>query len=221
MNAPSESSGLPPTFSELLDYAEGRLSGAGQQRVAEFLAAHPREVAADWAWVQDFLKKSQSVQLHAMPEGLEERLNRIHQANPAETPLKTAGDWLEKIRRVVAELVDPGPAAGFAAAGLRAKPFEDTARQWVFKTAQCDIWINALARPDEHYDVHGQIFPVNGEAGITSGSAQLLDEDRECGLATVDGFGEFVIRGVPTGDYALVILCGDAEIVCSPMTIDS
>ena len=218
MNAKSNSAHLPPTVSELLDYAEGRLAGAEHQRVAEFIAEHPQKVATEWAWVQDFLKKTHSVQLHPMPAGLEDRLISLYTANPAVPPLEKASGWMETIRRVVAELVDPG-IADFAAAGLRTKSFENTAQQWIFKTAQFDIWVNALERPDQRYDLHGQVFSMTEDAGGKATSAQLVREDREFGLATVDAYGEFLIRGVTTGEYALVIAGEDIEVVCTPVIV--
>lgn len=219
MNAESNSSSLPPSFGELLDYAEGRLAEADQQRVADFLAEHPQAVAAEWAWVQDFLKKTQPVQLHEMPGGLEERLVGLYTERPVVRPLEKLSGWLAGIRRVVAELADPGIAPGFAAAGLRTQAFEKGAQQWVFKTDQCDIWVNSLERPDQRYDLHGQVFAAAGDAGGKAGSAQLLQEDREVGLATVDAYGEFLLQGVPAGSYDLVVAGEGVEVVCAPVTI--
>jgi hypothetical protein len=218
MNAESNSASLPPTFSELLDYAEGRLAGVEHQRVAEFIAEHPHEVKADWAWVQDFLRKSQSVQLHPMPAGLEDRLISLHTANPAVPALEKISGWVDSIRRVVAELVDPGIAPGFAAAGLRTKSFEQTGQQWIFKTAEFDILVNALERPDQRYDLHGQVLATTEGAMSNTCSAQLLREDREFGLTSIDAYGEFVIQGVPPGEYALVIAGEKIEVVCSPVS---
>lgn len=213
----SDSSKPRPTFNELLDFAEGRLDASAHRRVAEFLSASPEAVAADWAWLQDFLEKSKAVELHAMPAGLEERLNRIYAANRTEPLAEKAGNWLGSIRRIVAELVDPGLDTAFAAAGLRSKAFESTARQWTFKAGQCDIWINALARPDERYDLHGQIYGASGDIFSKGSSAQLVQEHRECGLAEIDDYGEFFIEDVPVGEYALVLAGEDSEIVCEPL----
>jgi hypothetical protein len=218
MNTESHSSRQTPTFSELLDYAEGRLAGADHQRVAAFIAEHPQAVATEWAWVKDFLNKARSLQLHPLPADLEERLNRLHPAGPAESPREQVSGWMESIRRVVAELVDTVAVPDFAAAGLRSKAFDHPAPQWVFKTAQFDIWVNALERPDQRHDLHGQVFPTAGDGVIKAGSAQLLRDDRECGMAAVDAYGEFVIQGVPAGTYALVIAGEDSEVVCSPVT---
>lgn len=218
MNAESDPAPLPPGFNELLDYAEGRLAGDEPQRVARFIAEHPREVAAEWAWVQDFLKKTRTVQLHPMPADLENRLISLYTARSAVPPLEKAGGWMERIRRVVAELVDPGMAPGFAAEGLRAKSFMNTGQQWAFKTEAFDILVNALERPDQRYDVHGLVFPMDEEGVDRAHSAQLVCEDREVGLAAVDAYGEFVIQGVPTGEYELVLAGEAVEVVCSPVS---
>jgi hypothetical protein len=221
MNTESNSTPLPPTFSELLDYAEGRLAEADHRRVAEFIAEHPQAVEAEWAWVQDFLHKARSVKLHPLPDGLEDRLISIHPAKPAEAPLEMVSGWMKHIRRVVAELVDPGIQPDFAAAGLRTKSFEANARQWVFKTEEFDVLVNALERPDQRFDLHGQVLPVTGEAAGQANSAQLLRDDREIGLATVDEFGEFLIPGVATGAYSLVIAGEAIEVVCAPLAFSA
>ena len=218
MEKNSPSSKPRPTFNELLDFSEGRLSESDHQRVAELISAHAGELEADLKWVQDFLSKSRATPIHPLPAGLEERLQNLY-ARTAEKPLaeKVSG-WMGTIRRVVAELVDPGMAPGYAAAGLRSKAFESTPRQWAFRTERCDIWINALARPDERYDLHGQIYSHAEEDPATGCAAQLLKEDRDFGLATVDDYGEFLIRNVPAGEYSLVIAGEESELVCSPVT---
>jgi hypothetical protein len=219
----SESDPLPfrPTFSELLDYAEDRLDEAGQQRVADFLAEHPQAVAAEIAWIRDFLSKSRSAEFYPMPADLEDRLNGLYPAARGLDLLNKASGWMGAIRRVVADLVDPGLEPGLAAAGLRAQSFEQTARQIMFKTAQFDIWVNALDRRDRRFDLHGQIFTGCESDAAVTGSAQLLQEDREIGLATVDEFGEFLIHGIPAGEYTLIIAGQDTEVVCSPLRLDA
>lgn len=218
MNAESNSSHPRPTFSELLDFAEGRLSGAEHERISGFIAEHPQEIAAEWAWVQDFLRKAQTVSLHPMPAGLQDRLSNLGPASPAVPSLEKASGWVETVRRVVAELVDPGLQPDFATAGLRSKAFDSTARQWTFTSGGFDILVNALVRPDRRYDLHGQVFPGNEDAGATISSAQLVCEDREFSLATVDDYGEFLIQGVPAGAYELVIAGEEIEVVCTPVT---
>lgn len=194
------------------------MSKDDHQRVAEYLTEAPREVADDWAWVRDFLKKSDTAQLRPMPAGLEERLNRLYSVE-ASTPLADkVSDWMGSIRRVVAELVDPGIEPSFAASGLRSKSFEDSPRQWTFTTGQFEIWINALSRPDERFDLHGQIYPVTGATMPKGHSVQLVREERDSGLATVDDYGEFLIQQVPAGDYELIVAGEDTEVVCSPVT---
>lgn len=221
MKSESNSADLPPTFSDLLDYAEGRFEKADHQRVAGFIAQHPEKVAADWAWVQDFLRQTRPLQLHAVPPDLEDTLVNLYRKTRSEAPLEKVGSWMASVRRVVAELVDPGSTPDFAAAGLRIRSFETHAPQWVFKTAHFDICVNALMRPDQRYDLHGQVFPRAEDFKVTAGSAQLVLEDREFSLATVNEFGEFLIHSVPKGAYALVIACEETEIVCNQITFDA
>lgn len=218
MNTESNSPNQPPTFTELLDYAEGRLAGSEHERVAAFLEAQPEAVATEWAWVQDFLKKSQLVELHPLPEGLEDRLTRIYDVEPAEAALERVTGWMKRIRRVVAELADPGIQPGLSAAGLRTKTFEENARQWVFKTEEFDILVNALERPDRRFDLHGQVLPATEEGSGKAISAQLVREDREFGLSTVDAHGEFLIQAVRPGAYSLLIAGEMIEVVCNPIT---
>jgi len=219
MNSHSTFSNDRPSFRELLDFAEGRLSGTDEKRVAEFLRETPHEVAEDWSWIQDFLAKSGSVDLHAVPRELEERLVRLY---PAETRLslaESAAQVVGSIRRVVAELLDPGPSTDFASAGLRSTSFEKEAQQWVFKTGHFEICVNALVRPDRKIDLHGQVFTDPAESGLSTGSVQLVREELECGLSTVDAYGEFLVSGVPAGSYSLVLASGEREIVCEPLIV--
>jgi hypothetical protein len=218
MKTDSQSTDPRPTFNELLDFAEGRLSGSEHQRIATYLREHPQEVATDWAWVQAFLKKTRDLELHELPPGLEESLIQVHAADPEVSPMETVRGWVTAVRRVAAELVDPGIGADFAAAGLRSKAFEKPAQQWVFRTEEVDIWINALERPDQRFDLHGQVFALTEDEGTGGMSAQLLREDHETGLAAVDDYGEFMIPAVSSGAYALVIAGKGIEVHCTPVS---
>lgn len=218
MKTDSQPADPRPTFNELLDFAEGRLTDSEHRRIADYLRGHPQEVATDWAWVQDFLNKTRDLELHALPPGLEESLIQVHAADQAVSPMETVSGWMKAIRRVAAELVDPGIGPDFAAAGLRSQAFEKAAQQWVFRTEEVDIWINALERPDQRFDLHGQVFALTEDEGTGGMAAQLLREGRETGMATVDDYGEFMIPAVPSGAYALVIAGKGIEVHCAPVS---
>jgi hypothetical protein len=217
MSTDSPSTDTPPGFRELLDYAEGRLSETEARRVAAYLASAGENPPAAWGWIQRFLAAAESVQFEEMPAGLEERLNTVYAVEEEKTPMETVGDWVANIRRVVAELVEPQGGPGLAAAGLRAQSFESATQQWAFKTDVFDIWVNILVRPDQTYDLHGQVFLLDESTGPRACSVQLVREDREFGLVSVDLYGEFVIKEVPSGEYALVITGEDIEVFCTPV----
>lgn len=223
MKSENETPERRPTFAELLDHAEGRLTGARRARVEGYIAAHPQAVAGDLAWIQEFLKKAENVAWHPLPEGLEARLVGIGaRAAPGRALAAEVGGWVTRMRQVVAELVNPEVGHGglaLAGAGLRAREFDNGARQWVYKTADSHIWVNALARADGRYDLHGQVYTLGDAVDFAACAVQLLADGEEAGLVTVDAHGEFVLTGIAVGQYGLVVADGDSEVVCEGLVL--
>jgi hypothetical protein len=219
MDTQFPSPNFQPSFNELLDYAEGRLAATEQQRMEQMLPNCPETVREELAWVNAFLAKAATSTFHRMPEGLEGRLTALYTASVPKTLTESAKEWAGQIRRVIAELIEPAADTSFATAALRSRCFERMPQQWTFRTAQVDICLNALARADDSYDLHGQIFSVSDSAASLSSSVQLLRKNRNFCLTAVDEYGEFVLANVPTGEYALVLADKRSEVVCTPLRI--
>ena len=222
MNSDPNSFQTPPSLGDLLDFAEGRLSGEKHRRLSEYVASLPGYAQGDWEWVQHFLRDSRAVDLHPVPADLQEKLRGLYTIQPAPSPLETMSEWIAGVRRVVAELVEMGAPPDFAAAGLRSQSFAETTRQWVFKAEPFEIWINALGRPDQRFDLHGQLVPTAAEAEEESValSVQLVQDEVEAGFTVVDAYGEFVLEGVAPGSYAVIITGEDIEITCGAVNLE-
>jgi hypothetical protein len=218
MDIPNSHSDSQPTFADLLDYAEGRLHGDDLRRVETALASLPEGVVAEWEWVQRFVATSRTPPLHALPAGLEDRLMAVYSGAFGSSMADTVRGWMGDIRRVVAEWVGADEEADFAAMALRFKSLDAPRLQWTFKTPEMEISLNAVERPEQGYDLHGQVFAMTQSTPMDR-VAQVLREDREIAVSTVDEFGEFVLKGLGAGDYLLILTDGLTEVSCSPLSV--
>ena len=195
-----------PSFSEMLDWLEGRLPIDEAKAVAKRLQSADAATQADLDWLRLFLQASQSIQIASPPPGVREILKQRFAAYAdARQPPGLFQRWLATLT------FDSG--AQPMAAGLRSATQEGQQRQLIYNTEAAEIALNVHSiRPDKSFIVTGQIFPI-GDTPTQAFSIQLLRDAGEVALAAADELGEFTFADIPAGEYDMVVSAGQYEVV--------
>jgi hypothetical protein len=198
-------------FAHLVDWMEGRLSAGESGEVEEAVAGADDATLADVAWLRKFFAATGNALTATPPRGLRDVLVDAFEAHARGR--QTPGT----VERVVAALTFDSNLQ--PAAGLRAARAQATRRQLVYSTDAFDLVVNILARgSDGDLDLDGQVLPHGGE-DTEFLSVQLLRDDMEQDLTSIDDLGSFDFRRVPPGDYELVFSAGRLEISISPLNV--
>ena len=201
-----------PSFSEMLDWLEGRLPIDEAKAVAERLQSADAATQADLDWLRLFLQASQSIQIASPPRGVREILKQRFAAYAeAQQPPGLFQRWL-------ATLTFDSRAQPMTA-GLRSATQEGQQRQLIYNTEAAEIALNVHSiRPDKSFIVTGQIFPI-GDTPTQAFSIQLLRDEGEVALAAADELGEFTFADIPAGEYDMVLSAGQYEVVISSLRL--
>jgi hypothetical protein len=195
-----------PTFSELLDWLEGRLPPDKARAMAERLQSADAATRADLDWLRLFLQTRQSVHFASPPPGVRETL-RLAFAAYAE-----AREPPDPFQRWLATLTFDSRAQPFTA-GLRSAVEEGQQRQLIYTTEAAEIALTIQSiLPDKNFIVTGQIFAM-GDTPTDAFSIQLLRDAQEVALAATDELGEFTFTDLPAGEYNIVVSAGQYELV--------
>ena len=195
-----------PSFSEMLDWLEGRLPPDEAQAVAERLQAADAATQADLDWLRLFLQARQSIQFASPPpsvrETLKQRFATYAEAREPPGPLKR---WL-------ATLISDSRAQPVTA-GLRSAAEEGQQRQLIYTTEAAEIALTVQSiLPHKNFIVTGQIFPM-ADTPTDAFSIQFLRDAQEVALASTDELGEFTFSDLPAGEYHMVVSAGQYEVV--------
>lgn len=195
-----------PSFSDLLDWLEGRLPPEEARNVAERLQTADSSTQADLEWLRIFLETRQSIQFAAPPPGVRETLKQNFAAYAeARKPPGLFQRWL-------ATLTFDSYAQPLTA-GLRSAAEEGQRRQLIYTTEAAEIALNLHSiTPDKNFTVIGQIFPLE-DASPQVFSVQLLRDAREIAVSASDELGEFTFADLPSGEYDIVVSAEQFEVV--------
>ena len=201
-----------PSFSELLDWLEGRLPPDEAQAMAKRLESADEATQADLDWLRLFLQARQSVQFASPPPSVREALKgRFAAYAEARQPPGL-------FQRLLATLTFDSRVQP-ATLGIRsAQPADESPqRQLIYTTESAEIALTIQPTlPNQSFTLSGQIFPL-GDTPAPAFSIQLLRDIQEVGLAAADDLGEFTFSNVPVGEYSLVVSTGQYEVVISSL----
>jgi hypothetical protein len=194
-----------PSFAQLLDWLEGRLSEQDAAAVATQVANADEQTRATVDWLRNFSHVSTRVTLKALPTRYHQELLRRFKTRAEENQAPSL------FRRLLAHLTfDSG--SQLATAGVRALNGLGNQRQMVYSTEVLDVVLNTQpGKGNGQLDVLGQVMPTaeNAEMAFV---VQLLRNDTEFQITQADTIGEFFFEAVPPGSYGLVLSAEQLEI---------
>jgi hypothetical protein len=195
-----------PSFSEMLDWLEGRLPPDEAQAVAERLQAADAATLADLDWLRLFLQARQSIQFASPPPSVRETLKqRFATYAEAREPPGLLKRWLATLTF--------DSRAQPVTAGLRSAAEEGQQRQLIYTTEAAEIALTVQSiLPNKNFIVSGQIFPM-ADTPTDAFSIQFLRDAQEVALAATDELGEFTFSDLPAGEYQMVVSAGQYEVV--------
>lgn len=202
-------------FDRLVEWAEGRLSEQEARTVTNQLAAADEETRARAEWLRAFFRAKENTALVPPPNEVRRFLSRGFAEYAESLSGASAGTNTEEdrepgfFRRLVATLsFDSGlqPSLG----GARSAGTQEE-RQLSFFVDVAEIVVNVLPQVGGFLSLEGQVFPSTDQApdGFT---VQILREEKEIGITTTGGLGEFAFEDLRPGTYEIVVSTGRVEI---------
>lgn len=194
-------------FSEILNWLEGRLSEEEAAQVAQKLKTADEATRTDLEWLRGFLEISETARATSPPPEVRAELREQFQTfiQSKRTP--------SIFQRLIASLTFDS-STRFAAAGVRSATTEGKTRQLIYDMNLAEIALNIQPRlQDQQITLIGQIFPKRdfSPEGVT---IQLVDAQfAEKGLTTSDELGEFTVEPLFQGQYDIVLMTDQFEIV--------
>jgi hypothetical protein len=195
-------------FQQILDWLEERLPPAEAQTVANAIPTDQttQETAE---WLQNFLGLSQQMTLARPPASVRSALR--HRFDQRQRHKSQPSIW----QRVTARLTFDSNRQ-LAVAGMRATVLDDMAQQLVYVTPAVEVALHVQPRPDEGFDLHGQVFPL-AETADTLYAIQLCQNSNDKATTATDDLGEFSFHAISTGSYEMILSSDQVEIIIAPL----
>lgn len=210
-----------PSFAQLLDWLEGRLSAAQAQAMAARMAqVDDAEIQGDAAWIQAFLQAKQTVVFEAPPPAVRQSLLQSFSAQikPKAQPTPLAADRPQSgfFQRLVGVLTfDSHGQLGLAGARGAGQP---VARQLIYQGTVADVALNLHLDRQQRFSLLGQCLPT-GEGWPATVAVQLLQAEDEIAITMTDDLGEFAFADLLPGEYQLIVSAEQCDIVISPLVL--
>jgi hypothetical protein len=199
-----------PSFEQLLDWVDGRLSPIDGEEMARRVAAADAETQTLAAWLRAFRQVSETTVLARPPAELRQRLRQQFKAEHGRPDF---------FRRLVASLTFDS-SRQWAAAGVRSAAGQGQQRQLLYSTEVADIALNL--QPDalgQRLALLGQVFPAADSSEAYS--VQLLRGDREAAITLTDELGEFTIESIAPGVYDMILSSEQVEVFVTNIELQS
>lgn len=203
-----------PSFSEMLDWLEGRLTPDQARALAERLETADAATQSDLDWLRRFQQARQAVQFGSPPASVRETLQERFAAY-AET--RQPPGLFQRLLAMLTFDTRMQPVS----AGLRSVADDTEQRQLIYTSESAEIAVTIQPTlPDKNFTVAGQIFPVK-DTPADAFSIQLLKDSQEMGLVAADELGEFTFTNLPAGEYSMIVSAGEYEIVISSLHLQA
>jgi hypothetical protein len=187
-----------PTFTELLDWVEGRLAPERADAVATYVATADPETAETVEWIREFVVKAHAMPLQQPPADLSARLRDVFVG--LHSP-ELSQDWSE-----ASLLYDT--RSGLAAAGVRS--LDEDGVHMAYDSELGRFVLDAIAAGADVVDVQGMlVFGQKQSTGIDLAFFQG-GTLRRAARTTPDG--RFEVRGVPADVDELWLSSGTTRV---------
>ncbi len=213
-----------PSFEQLLDWLEGRLSAAAAEAMAAQMAQiDEAALQAELAWVQAFSQLRKTIVSEAPPSHIRQKLLQNFamqlKPKPAVAPAAPAQGKGGLLQQLLGSLTfDSHWQLGLAGARGTAPP---VARQLIYSSPTAEVALNLhLDVKQKSFTLFGQRLPLDTQSAAGA-AVQLLQNEHEIGITMTDDLGEFTFAALQPGEYQLVISAddGDTRITPLPLTL--
>lgn len=189
-----------PGFRKLIDFLDGQLSEEEAHVMENHLSQGCPSCLDDRAWYEALRSITRTdEEFRPAPRVRKRALDLFKQGGPV------------RADRVAARL-EYDSALGLSVAGARAA--EASGRQLVYRVAGYSVDVQIGAAATSGADIVGQVLR-EGEAGFDSVAGLLIDLTRhgeDVWSTATNGFGEFMMQGIESGEYELKVETRDAII---------
>ncbi|MBV7336740.1 hypothetical protein KFU94_52620 [Chloroflexi bacterium TSY] len=206
-----------PTFEELLDWIDGRLSpqeiAKVETKVASLLSGNEEAIQAEVLWLQAFVRLRGELNHEVPPTRVRSNLrNQFAQyAQHRSISQSTRNAQPSVLRQLIASLTfDSG--ATVASAGARTAQTADT-RLLTFRAEVADIVIN-VHRPHDQQKVgiNGQLLPLE-TFPLEHVRIELMLDEEVITSTTANSLGEFAFESVAQHDYQMKFVGDTFQII--------
>jgi hypothetical protein len=196
---------LRPSFSQLLDWKEGRLNRAQAREISLAISDADEDVRRDLAWLLLFDQVQSLTRLTSAPA---RTLKRIYETYEARAGRNEAPPGM--VCQVARLRYDS--AMTWAMASVRTG-MPARGRQLVYSTESLDLALNFTpVESDQTFAVQGQVLQ-HQESAVPGYLISLEGEGQNGREAAADRFGEFSFEGVEPGSYRLFVAYDRNSIV--------
>lgn len=199
-----------PSFEEVLDWIEGRLTPEEAERTADLVAADA-QARAEAEWLRNFIEVSEETVLDSPPPGVREELSRRFEGLAEER--RQPG----LLHRLFATLTFEGGAE--PAFGVRSVGSPEAQRHFVYSTELADVSFSVRPRRGGGFDLMGQVLPNGEDIEPDEFGVHLIRDVGVSEMVLADDLGEFSFENAPEGTYEMVLTTEHYEILIPPFQL--
>jgi hypothetical protein len=199
-DGPGRRDGSAPTFRQLVDWVEGRLTRRDATEVGAAVDRGGPDVERTVAWIRDFIELGRRHPLPTPPPIVRQRLRQSFGRHNGQLP---------PLRRETADLMfDSRDDA--VVAGVRGGPSLDDGYRLAFASESVGVLVDVLPASDRTVDLEGQVLTPDGSAPVWE-----VTVHHPRGRRTDSGGdrnGSFSIDDVPLDVISLRLSNGEVEL---------
>ncbi len=193
-----------PTFTNLVDYVEGRLEPGASAAIEQYLAAGDSDATATVDWMRMFLAVSSELPLEAPPLRVRHYLRRQFEQR-GDTKLS-----LVRVPRQILATLMFDNRRDLAASGVRSADVGTATLHLAFRSEAGDVLVDLSPSADGFRRLDGQVLFSDDWDG------QVLEADLSgpgySGTSAGDDLGRFSFAHVPADVDQLVLRADDVDI---------
>ncbi len=205
-----------PSWQQLIDWIEGRLSPVDAARVEQLVANADERTTADVAWIRAFLRAGDQIALDEPPAELRNTLRASFDAyagKKIEAP--ETDDSPTLLERLVATLTfDSGLQPGLA--GARGGELRNM-RQLIYSTDTLDLSLSVQHGADGAH-VEGQILPIK-DLTLDAFRVRIQQRAQLVADTSVDAFGLFSFAAIRPDTYQLFLNTEGLSVWIEPLDL--